>query len=368
MEAEEQNKEQEPSFVFKEVDAVGTTDSLPNLDVVEIENEEKKIEEVDFEEEEKKEEKDNEEEEIENEEEEDVEIEELDEELAYSFLKEKRGLEFETIDDFLKSKQESKADPEFEKFKEYKAKTGRGYGDFLETQKDWSKETPEAIIKANLKLENPELSNEDIDFLFDKDYSFDEDIDDDYDIKSKKISLKVDAKKALNALEKQKEDYLVVRGSTDDDIPEDYRDAKELVELLYDEQVENEQKFKKAREQFVSKTSNMLNEKFEGFKFSIDGQDYRVKPENIKETKDAQSDIANFSKKFFDKEENLIDPEGYHKALYMAMNPEKVATHFYNLGKTAYAENLEKESKNIDVKGEKHIPSPELGTFTFKKV
>jgi hypothetical protein len=394
MEAEEKNEKQEPTFVFKEVEAQ-PTDSTQSLDVVEIPDEEKKpdadsLKDEKKEPEEKEEKKETEEKQDKKEpdqkaeeeekkeedkkepekekEEEEEEILALDEELAFNYLKEKRGLKFESIEDFLKSKEEAKTDPEFEKFKEYKAKTGRGYGDFLETQKDWSKETPEAIIKAGLKLENPDLSNEDIDFLFDKDYSFDEDVDDDYDIRTKKISLKVDAKKALNVLEKQKEDYMVARGSDDDNVPEDYKEAKELVEKLYDEQVENEEKFKRTREEFVSKTTNTLNDKFEGFKFSIDGQDYRVKPENIKETREAQLDISNFQKKFFDKEEKLIDPEGYHKALYMGMNAEKVAAHFYNLGKAAYAENLEKESKNIDVKGEKHIPSPELGTFTFKKV
>ncbi len=378
MAAEEQNTENESTFVFKEVGAE-TNEGLTNPDVVEIKEEvveevenkqdtppeeDKNKEEVKNEEK-KPVEEDGQQEEVEEEEDE---VSELDEDLAYNYLKEKRGLEFDTFEDFLKSREAKKVDPEFEKYQEYKAKTGRGYGDFLETQKDWSSETPESLIKAALKLENPDLSSDDIDFLFDKDYAFDEDIDDDYDIKSKKISLKVDSKRALAVLEKQKEDYMVDRGSDEDSIPAVYKDAKDLVEQLYDEQVENEEKSKKSREAFVSKTVNTLNEKFDGFKFSIEGQDYKVKPENIKETREAQLDIANFQKKFFDKENNLTDPEGYHKALYLAMNPEKAALHFFNLGKTAYAEHLEKESKNIDVKGDKHIPSPELSAFTFKKV
>jgi hypothetical protein len=51
------------------------------------------------------------------------------------------------------------------------------------------------------------------------------------------------------------------------------------------------------------------------------------------------------------------------------MNADKFAEHFYNLGKTAYAEELEKKSKNIDVKGEKHLPNPSvIEGLTFKKV
>jgi len=288
--------------------------------------------------------------------------------VAFNYLKEKKGLKFDTIDDFLKHGETKKVDPEFEKYQEYKAKTGRGFGDFLQTQKDWGKEEPEAIIKAVLKLENPDLSNDDIDFLFDKDYAFDESIDDDYDIRSKKINLKVDSKKALAILEKQKEDYMVARGSGDDDVPEVYREAKDLVDRLYDEQLENEESAKILRNDFVSKMQTTLNDKFDGFEFTIDGQEFKVKPDDIKQTREELMDIANFQKTFFDKANKLNDPKGYGKALYGAMNIDKIAQHFFNLGKTTYAENLEKESKNIDVKGEKHVPEPALSSFTFKKV
>jgi hypothetical protein len=368
MGAEEQGQDQPQDFTFKQVDSVEIDNEFHNSDVVEIVAEER-IDDP---------QPDNEVDNVDQnnptdlepdfEEEEEDAVYDLDEELAFNFLKEKKGLQFENIDDFIKSGTSKKVDPEFEKYQEYKAKTGRGYGDFLETQKDWSKENPETIIKATLKLENPELSNEDIDFLFDKDYAFDEETDDDYDIRSKKINLKVDAKKALATLEKQKEDYLVERGSDDNDIPEIYKEAKDLVERLYDEQTENEEVSKVLRNDFVSKTQSLFNDKFEGFKIKIDGQEFKVKPEDIKSTRENQLDIANFQKKFFDKENRMTDAEGYHRSLYAAMDPEKFATHFFNLGKASYAENLEKESKNIDVTGQKHVPDPALSAFTFKKV
>lgn len=371
---QEQNQEPTPEFTFKPVPAAD--DFTNNEDVVVIKEEVKEEDNKGPEQQEEKKDPENNVEKQEDkkepeqpeEQEEQEEAVDLDEEVAWNFIKEKKGLQFENIDDFIKSGEPKKADPEFEKYQEYKTKTGRGFGDFLETQKDWSKETPETIIKATLKLENPDLSNEDIDFLFDKDFAFDEEVDDDYDIRSKKISLKVEAKKALAILEKQKEDYLVPRGSEDDNVPDVYKEAKDLVDQLYDEQLENEEKSKVLRNDFVAKTEAVLNDKFEGFKFSIDGQDFKLKPEDIKQTKSAQLDIANFQKSFFDKENRMVDSEGYHKALYGAMNIDKVAQHFFNLGKTSYAEQLEKESKNIDVKGEKHVPNPVLENFIFKKV
>lgn len=301
-------------------------------------------------------------------EEEEEEVFELDEQMAFKYLKDAKGLEFDSLEDFLQSKAGKKLDPETEKFLEYKEKTGRGYSDFLETQKDWAAESDEKLVKASLKIQNPSLSSDDIDFLYAREYSFDADIDEDFEIKSKQVNLKIEAKKALDFLNKQKEEYQVVRGSDESNIPAVYKEAKTLIDNLYDEQLENEKNATVKRDSFISKTESALSDQFEGFKFNVEGQEFTVKPEDIKATRKAQLDISNFQQKFFDKDENLTDPVGYHKSLFAAMDPDKLAKHFFNLGKTSYAEEREKESKNIDVTGEKHIPSPELGQFTFKKV
>lgn len=378
MGAEEQNQEQQPAFVFKESGAIETNNSLEYDDVVQIpdgqsDDSQQTTEEQNTDGSENQENSSAEDSSSENndsgqETEDDDTVYDLDENLSFTFLKEKYGLESDSFEEFLKSKEAKKIDPEIEKFQEFKAKTGRGYNDFLQTQKDWSKETPEVIIKATLKIENPDLSDEDIDFLFDKDYGFDEDIDDEFDVKSKKISLKVDSRKALAALEKQKEDYAVPRGSDDDNIPEDYRNAKDAIEKLYDEQVENEEISKTLRNDFLSQTNSVLHDNFEGFKFIADGQEFKIKPKDIKQARENQSDIGNFQKKFFNKENKMSDALGYHKSLFAGMDPDEFFNIAFNLGKTTYAEKLEKESKNIDVKGDKHIPEPALSNFTFKKV
>lgn len=374
MAAEEQKQEEAPVFSFKESNENTIENQLPASEVVEIKEEQQEVKTVETEEK-----KDPENEEVKTdekkiedtdpkEEEEENEVFDLNEELAFKYLKESKGLKYDSIDDFLKAGEAKKVDPEFEKYQEYKNKTGRGFGDFLATQKDWNKETPETIIKTVLRLDNPDLDSEDIDFLFDKKYGFDEDIDDDNDIRSRKINLKVDSRKALETLERQKEDYMVPRGSDDDSIPQVYIDAKDAVDQLYEEQIENEEKSKVLRNDFISKTNSVLNDKFEGFKFKADGQEFKIKPKDIKQTRESQSDISNFQKKFFDKESKMSDAEGYHKGLFVGMDPDEFFTIAFNLGKTTYAEKLEKESKNIDVKGDKHIPEPSLlEGFTFKK-
>ena len=47
-----------------------------------------------------------------------------------------------------------------------------------------------------------------------------------------------------------------------------------------------------------------------------------------------------------DKDGNINDTPGYHKALYAAMNADKLATHFYEQGKADGVKNMVKQSKN----------------------
>lgn len=351
----ENEQEQEvntPEFVVKEV-GFDDNDSnkivLENQNVIEEEVIEEVIEEVPLDE--------------------DYETVELNEEEAFKFLKESRGLEVDSIEDLLNPKGSKKLSPTAEKFQEYVEKTGNeSVSDFLATQKDWSKEEPEDVLKQLLKNDNPTLSREEIDFLFNEKYSFDEDSYDDADKMRKGINKKVDLQKALTFLDKQKEEYMVHRGS-EDNIPEVYKKTKESWDQLQKEFSQNEQLGTQRRNDFISTTEQFFTNDFEGFKTKIGDSEYVVKPADIAKTRDAQMDIKNFQQKFFDENEKLIDPVGYHKALYFAMNSDKMAEHYFNLGKSARAEQEEMESKNIPLQGMKSADKP-MGQakFTVREV
>jgi len=354
----ENEQEQEvntPEFIVKEV---GFDDNDSNEIVLENQNEEE-------------EEGNQEEEEIEDNQEDNDEDEifELNEEEAFKFLKESRGLEVDSIEDLLNPKGSKKLSPTAEKFQEYVEKTGNeSVSDFLSTQKDWSKEEPEEVLKQLLKNDNPTLSREEIDFLFNEKYSYDEDSYDDADKMRKGINKKVDLQKALTFLDKQKEEYMVHRGS-EDNIPEVYKKTKESWDQLQTEFSHNEQLGTQRRNDFISTTEQVFTNDFEGFKTKIGDSEYVVKPADIAKTRDAQMDIKNFQQKFFDENEKLIDPVGYHKALYFAMNSDKMAEHYFNLGKSARAEQEEMESKNIPLQGMKSADKP-IGQarFTVREV
>ena len=291
-----------------------------------------------------------------------IEVNELD---AFEIIKKARGLEVNSIDELLTPKETKKLTPEVEKFLEFQEKTGNtNYNDFLATQKDWKSEDPKNVLKEMLRVENPTLTNKEIDFLFNENYTYDEEYSEESEVMRKSIKQKTDLQKAYSLLEKRKEEYMVHRGS-DEFIPNEYKEAKTLVEKLSQEQRQTEQYIAQKRNEFVEATESVFNQNFEGFKTKIGDQEFVIKPTNIQETKAIQMDIANIQKKFFDNNEKLIDPVGYHKALFAASDPDGYAKHFFELGKVAYAEEQEKISKNIPSNGIRATDNTQ-GTSQFK--
>lgn len=276
----------------------------------------------------------------------------IDEQAVINFLKE-NGIEANSLDE-LKPKEKEVLDPETEAYLKYKKETGRSYNDFLQTQKDWSAEPQENVLRHILKSKYPDLDDDEIEFKFRKQYSYDPDYDDEDVIMEKKINLKTDYREALALLESQKEQYKVVRGS-DEYVPEDYRKAKEIVDNWQMQQKENEIAIEQARLDFEAKTKEVFTDNFEGFKFKVGDKDFSLKPEDVNQTKSVLSDVSNFDKKFFSETGQLKDPQGYYKALYAGMYADKIFEQAFNLGKVAQAEEDEKESKNIKVEGAKNL-------------
>lgn len=288
----------------------------------------------------------------------------LDDEKVIAYLKEK-GLTAESIED-LKPKEAKKLSAEGEKFSEFHENTGRGMTDFLEIQKDWSKEDADLVIKKQMALDYPMLTSQQIDFRFNKKFGIDGlDEDDDSDeIQERTIEKSVEHQKALKSLEKQKEEYMIPVGD-EKYIPEPYKEAKAVVDRLKKEQEEGQVIGKELRDKFVAVTEQIFADNSEGFKFKVDGDEVVIKPS--KEDKALHLDASNFDKKHFDKDGNLKDPTAYHLAFKAAMNPEAFAEHFYKLGKAAQVEADDKLSKNIQVGGSRKLPPAGISGITVKK-
>lgn len=287
---------------------------------------------------------------------------EIDDDKVIQYLKSK-GLQAESLED-LKPKESKKLSPEVEKFIEFTEKTGNSnYNDFLATQKDWSQVSEQERIIEKMRIEYPNFEEEDIQLMFEDKYGYDEDIDDERTIRLRKLAQKVDAQSALKTLEERKELYKVNRGS-EDLIPEAYKTAKQIL----DQQQANAEVYRKQYDDFVKATESVFTKDFEGFKVKVDGQELAIKPSNVELTKKNQLDIINIQKKYFDDKGNIADAKGYHLGLYAFSDPNKFAEHFYNLGKASYAEQEDKESKNISMNTTVRKPGTSSGNITVKVV
>ena len=308
-------------------------------------------------------------------EEEEYEAVELDEDLALKFLAESKGMTVEEFQDSLTPKEQKKYAPEMEKFNEFIEKTGNtNYNDFLETQKDWSTESEENILKSYLKLSNPALSDREVNHLYNKKYNVEglDEEDDEDEILERGINVKTDLTKANAFLEKRKEEFKSVGGS-DEYIPIEYREAKKAIENQQKQEEEFDAKNQAVRNAFVSRTESLFNNNFEGFKIQLGDketgfEDFTIKPENLNEVKEFQLDSTNLFSKFLDKNTGEIaDIKEYHEAIYMAQNYKTELNKAYQRGRAKELEIQDKVSKNIQPDNIRTVPTNRSSGITFTK-
>ena len=263
----------------------------------------------------------------------------------------------EKVSEFLKNNPEllnklkptQELDEDVKKFLEFKKDTGRGYSDFLELQKEASDLGEEGLVRQMLKNRNPDLTEEELDDEFYDTFGYDEDLDDEKDIKKKQREYKKAISEATEAFNSSKEKYKVPLLVNDENVPEDYKNAK----VEYEAMKSDKQAYEKAVEQqtndFLGKTESFFSNDFKGFEFQVGEESLVHKPNSTEEVKKTQSSIANFFQKFLGDDGTLKDVGGYHKALYVAMNYESILKNVYDTAKAKAIEEEVRNSKNIDM-------------------
>ena len=99
-------------------------------------------------------------------------------------------------------------------------------------------------------------------------------------------------------------------------------------------------------EDFMSKTNKYFAEDFKGFDFKVSDKKFRYGVLDPAKVASEQSSINNFVSKYLDKKGNVIDPQGYHKAIFTATNADKIINHFYEQGKSDATKEIIGKSKN----------------------
>jgi hypothetical protein len=228
-----------------------------------------------------------------------------------------------------------------EKLVSFMEETGGTVEDYVRLNADYSSINNEALLKEYYKKSRPHLDAEEIQFLMEDEFSYDEDEDDERDIRKKKLAFKEEVAKAKNFLEDLKTKYydeIKLRPG----VSKDQQEANDF----FNRYKKNEERTKSQHESFKQSTKNLFTSEFKGFEYNLGEKRFRYGVQNPEQVAEKQSDISNFLGKFLDKEGNIADAQGYHKALYAAMNTDKIAQHFYEQGKADAVKEVINNSKN----------------------
>ena len=227
-----------------------------------------------------------------------------------------------------------------EKLVSFMEDTGGTIEDYARLNADYSTVSEDVLIKEYYKKTKPYLESEDIDLML-EDYDYDEDLDEDKDIRKKKIAFKEEVAKAKSFLEETKSKYY-------DEIklrPGVTQDQQKATDF-FNRYNEDQETAIKQHEDFKSKTNNYFNDEFKGFEFDVSGKKFRYGVADPSKLAEDQSNINNFVGKFLNKEGEVTDAKGYHKALFMASNADTIINHFYEQGKSDATKDIVGKSKN----------------------
>ena len=227
-----------------------------------------------------------------------------------------------------------------EKLVSFMEDTGGTVEDYVRLNADYSTIGENALIKEYYRKTKPYLESEDIDLML-EDYDYDEDLDEDRDIRKKKIAFKEEVAKAKSFLEETKSKYY-------DEIklrPGVTQDQQKAMDF-FNRYNEDQETAIKQHEDFKSKTNSYFNDEFKGFEFDVSGKKFRYGVADPSKLAEDQSNINNFVGKFLNKEGEVTDAKGYHKALFMASNADTIINHFYEQGKSDATKDIVGKSKN----------------------
>ena len=247
-----------------------------------------------------------------------------------------------------------------EKLVSFMEDTGGTVEDYVRLNADYSKIDEKALLKEYYKKNKPHLDNEDVDLIL-EDFTWDEDIHEEKEIRKKKLAFKEEVAKAKTYLDDLKSKYY-------DEIklrPGVTQEQQKAMDFFnrYNKQQEN---IKQSQEDFKNRTKQVLNNEFEGFEYNVGDKKFRYKIKDPVTVAEKQSDINNFVGRFLDNEGKITDTAGYHKALYAAMNADKLASHFYEQGKADGVKSLVQQSKNPANDEPRQVASGDVFVGGFK--
>ena len=277
-------------------------------------------------------------------------LEEITEEEATEALEEAVEKTTEVVTEAVTEQQETGKDlPEnIQKVVDFIEETGGDLNDYVKLNQDYSKLDNQTLLFEYYKKTKPHLNNEEISFLMDDEFSYDESTDEEHEIKRKKLALKEQVAGAKKYLEDTKSKYYAeIKGGSK--LSQDQQEAINFYEGWKKEEKGNKEFNDSAKSTFLNRTNKFFGDQFKGFEYNIGEKKFRFNVKDTEQIKTTQSDINNFIGKFLDDNSVMKDAAGYHKSLFTAMNPDVIANHFYEQGKSDAMKDSMAKSKNISM-------------------
>ena len=231
----------------------------------------------------------------------------------------------------------------------YKQETGRGIEDFYNLQKDFDSMDDDAVLANYYSSTEEGLDEIDIQDIIEDKFSFDEDLDEPREIKKVKLAKKRELSKAKKFLNEQKDKYNIPLESSGGALSEDQEKNINAYKSYIEESKSLEEANGKKAKFFTDRTNDVFNSDFKGFDFNVSDNKLTFKPGTAEELKNVQSNVGNFIGKYLDDSGLIKDAVGYHKALSVAMNPDKFAQYFYDQGVANAVDDVSRKSKNINM-------------------
>jgi hypothetical protein len=230
-----------------------------------------------------------------------------------------------------------------EKLVAFMEETGGTVEDYVRLNADYSNVDSNTLLKEYYKNTRPHLNDEEIEFLIEDNFDYDEDLDDERDVRKKRLAFKEEVAKAQNYLEQIKSKYY-------DEIklrPGVTQEQQKAMDFFnrYNKQQESAQE---QHSRFKDETKKLFTQEFKGFEFNLGEKSFRYGVANQEALAEKQSDISNLIKKFLNKDGEVADVKGYHKAIYAAENADTIAKHFYEQGKADAIKEVVAKSNNIN--------------------
>jgi len=228
-----------------------------------------------------------------------------------------------------------------EKLVNFMEETGGDIQDYVRLSADYSNVNEDVLLKEYYKNTKPHLTDEEISFVMEDKFTYDTDTDEERDIRKRKLAKKEAVAEARDHLESLKQKYydeIKLRPG----VTQEQQKAMEFFNRYNNEQEIAEQKHKT----FIDNTKQFFTDDFKGFDFEVGEKKFKYGVKDPNAIAENQSNLNNFVEKFLDKEGNVKDTRGYHKAMYAAQNIDRIVNHFYEQGKSDGIKNVVEGSKN----------------------